>query len=356
MYQTMNFYVPHITFGIGAAQKTGEFVGQFHASRALIVCDKGVRAAGVVDGIEASLHKAGISTVIFDRVIQDPTMEVVDEAAAVGKQEKVDLVVAVGGGSTMDTAKTARMLMTNEGSCADFTVPVKGFAPFEKYGIPMIAIPTTSGTGSEVTCVSVVTDIKIHQKLAVGDFQKMPVDFTILDPETAVGLPAGPTAACGMDVMGHALESYLSQIATPFTDAMSIQAFALAVQALPKAVENGKDLQARSDMMLASTMAGIGVGNSNAHLGHGMGHAMGAAWHIPHGVAIGLALPYVLEHVCAHMPEKARKVAAIFGCDLKTDASPEDVRDAVVAAMYKLLDQVGIPKASQLGKGLKDLD
>lgn len=356
MYQTMNFYVPHIVFGVGLSKKTGEFAGQFSATKALIICDKGVRRAGVVDGVEESLKTAGISTVIFDDVIPDPTLEVVDAAAAVGKKENVDLVVAVGGGSTIDTAKTARMLITNEGLCKEFVAPLKGFTPFENPGLPLIAIPTTSGTGSEVTCCSVVTDTKINQKLAVGDFQKMPVDFSILDPEVAVGLPSAPTAACGMDVMGHAAEAYLSQIATPFTDAMNIQAFEMAFHALPKAVANGTDLEARADMMIASTMAGIGVGNSNAHLGHGMAHAMGAAWHIPHGVAVGLALPYVFEHVCVHMPEKARKIAEIFGCNLDADATAEDVRDAVVEAMYHLLDQVGIPKASDLGKGMKDLD
>lgn len=209
----------------------------------------------------------------------------------------VDVVIAIGGGSVLDTGKAAKMLIPNGGLCIDSIAEIKGLYPFEKAGLPLIAIPTTSGTGSEVTPCSVVTDTARNRKVMVADFDKMFVEQTILDPELVQGLPAAITAACRMDVLSHATESYLSPFATPFTDAFNLYAIGLCRKSLPNAVHNGSDLDARVDMMIASTIAGAGVGNSNAHLGHGMAHAMGACWHLPHGIGCALALPYMFEHV-----------------------------------------------------------
>lgn len=356
MYNELHFYVPHVTFGQGLSKKTSTFVKKLGGSKALVVYDIGIKKAGIVDPITEALEADGITIVEFDKVMADPTTQVVDEATKTGITNHVDVVIAIGGGSVLDTAKAAKMLIPNGGLCLDFIAENKGVYPFEKAGLPLIAIPTTSGTGSEVTPCSVVTDTDRNQKVMVADFDKMFVDQTILDPELVQGLPASITAACGMDVLSHATEGYLSPFATPFTDAFNLHAIGLCRKSLPKAVKNGTDLDARADMMIASTIAGAGVGNANAHLGHGMAHAMGAGWHIPHGVGCALALPYMFEHVSEHQPKRARQIADAFGCIVPPNASPSDIKDILVAAIRSFNKEIGIPSAVALGKCIDDLE
>ena len=188
MFHNFTFFVPRTVFGVGESRRLSVYVKKLGAKKALVLYDMGVKKAGVVDPIIEALNKDGIETAVFDKVVADPTMESVDAAADLAVAEKVDILIAVGGGSTIDTGKTARMLVTNGGKAADYTVD-KGVDLFTKPGLPYIVVPTTSGTGSEVTFSSVLTNTELDRKVAVRDFQKMPVDYAVLDPETVLTVP-----------------------------------------------------------------------------------------------------------------------------------------------------------------------
>jgi alcohol dehydrogenase class IV len=356
MFKDFTFFVPRLVFGIGSSKKLSELAKKLGCSRALCIYDKGVKSAGVIDPIIAALNDGGISTVETDEVMPDPSMDLVDKVAKLGRDEKVDIVIAIGGGSSIDTGKTARMLMTNPGKASDYIVDY-GVDLFKEKGLPYIVVPTTAGTGSEVTFSSVLTDTEKDRKVAVRDFIKMPVDYAVLDPEVTIALPPKITAACGMDVLTHATEAFLKPTASPLGDAMNIYATEMCMGSLEEAVKNGRNIEARARMMIASTMAGIGMASSGVHLAHGMAHAMGTAWHLSHGVACALALPYMFEHVCEMMPEKTKKLAKAMGIDLDEDVSPKDAKDVLVNRTRELSSAIGIPTAKELGLTVeKDLD
>ena len=348
MFRNFTFYIPRTVFGVGESKKLSIYVKKLGGTKALVLFDQGVKKAGVVEPIIAALNADGIETAVFDQVVADPSMESVDAAAECAIKEKVDILIAVGGGSTIDTGKTARMLVTNGGRAADYTVD-KGVDLFTKPGLPYIVVPTTSGTGSEVTFSSVLTNTEIDRKVAVRDFQKMPVDFAILDPETVLTVPPSVTASCGMDVLTHAAEAYLKPTATPFSDAINLYAVELCMQNLEKAVKDGSDIEARANMMIACTMAGAGIASCGLHLGHGMAQAMGAIWHQPHGVTCAWALPYVYEHVCELMPEKSKMLAKAYGIQLSGEESPAEVKDLLFNETWALNKRIGIPTLKEKG-------
>jgi len=356
MFKDFTFFVPRCIFGVGCSKKLSVQAKKLGCTKALVIYDKGVKTAGVINPIVAALNKDGILTVETDEVMPDPSMELVDKTAKLGRDEKVDLVIAIGGGSSIDTGKTARMLITNPGKAIDYTVD-HGVDLFKEKGLPYIAVPTTSGTGSEVTFSSVLTDTDTERKVAVRDFIKMPVDYAVLDPEVTISVPPHITAACGMDVLTHAAEAYLKPTATPFSDAMNIYAVEMCMNNLEEAVKNGKNIEARGQMMIAATMAGIGIASCGLHLGHGMAHALGAAWNLNHGIGCALALPYTFEHVCEMMPEKTKILAKAMSINLAVDATPSEAKNAVVERTWALSKSIGIPTARELGKTVeKDLD
>ena len=348
MFHNFTFFVPRTVFGVGESRRLSVYVKKLGAKKALVLYDMAVKKAGVVDPIIEALNKDGIETAVFDKVVADPTMESVDAAADLAVAEKVDILIAVGGGSTIDTGKTARMLVTNGGKAADYTVD-KGVDLFTKPGLPYIVVPTTSGTGSEVTFSSVLTNTELDRKVAVRDFQKMPVDYAVLDPETVLTVPPSVTAACGMDVLTHAAEAFLKPSATPFSDAINLYAVELCMQNLETAVKNGSDIEARANMMIACTMAGAGIASCGLHLGHGMAQAMGALWHQPHGITCAWALPYVYEHVCELMPEKSRQLAKAYGIGLNGSETPSEVKDLLFQATWALNKRIGIPTLADRG-------
>ena len=284
---------PPAHFGAGAIHKLGPLLGATGCSAAVIVTDAGLLATPVIATVRAALDEAGIPAVVFSGVHANPTT---DDLAA-GAELVADLalasratLVAVGGGSSIDAAKGIALAAVNveRGRDLDYR------NDFAQPGLPIVAVPTTAGTGAETNAFGVVTDPLTRRKFYVGHASTMPA-AAILDPELTVGLPPAATAATGVDALTHAIESYLSIRANPWSDGIALQVIAMARAHLARSVADGADLEARSAMLLASHMAGIGMGTTGLGLAHAIGHAIGGRHDLPHGVTLAMVLPQVLR-------------------------------------------------------------
>lgn len=343
----MSYEVSHLTpalFGEGVYLQTGEKLKQFGAAKVLCVYDKGIKAAGVADKVIDNIKAAGIQVFEYDGVVADPPDTTVDEAAAIGRKENVDAIVGLGGGSSLDTAKAVNVLMGNPGSLAQYfnpTVP-------QKPGKVLVLIPTTSGTGAEVTKVAVISNSQAGTKS--GTMSKATTaDLAIIDPALTLGLPAGITAPTGMDTFSHAVESYTSANENAMSDILSIDAMTQVVKYLPIAVNEGSNIEARTQMSFACLCAGYAFGDTGVHFGHAIAHTIGAKYHIAHGTLCAVALPIVMEYVCDVKPDRVRKIGEILGVVLAADLSSQEIGAAVAEAIRKLNKQVGIKTLKELG-------
>ena len=275
---------PTIIYGKGTVTSVGEQAARF-GKKAVLVCGKGsLRKSGVLDIIVSSLEKAGVSCAVYDRVGSDPTTSDVDGGAAFAKENGCDVIVAAGGGSPLDAAKGIGMLLTNGGKVTDY----EKTAP-EKESLPIIAIPTTAGTGSEATRYSVITDTDRNIKMLLSTDGIIP-KAAILDFAITKSLPPFMTAATGMDALTHAIESYINVNASPMTKMYSLEAIRLISKSLIPAVLDGRNEQAREDMLLAALYAGIAICSAPTALVHSMSRPLGAWFHIPHGLANAMLL------------------------------------------------------------------
>lgn len=332
-----------------SGEQTGELIADLGCKKILCVHGRVVKKTGMLEPIIQSLVDNGIEVVEYEDVVPDPPIDVVERGAEFARASGVDGILAVGGGSAMDTAKAINILLGNGGSIVDYL----GVDCVQKHGLPMIAIPTTSGTGSEVTSVSVISDPENCRKFFCAG-KNIFFDLAILDPVLTYGLSASSTAATGMDALAHAVESMTSILSTPVTEPLAEQAIRLICKNLPIVCENGQDEDARSEMMLASTMAGMAFNNTFLHLGHSMAHVMGAHWHITHGVACALALPYAVEHVAKGCPEQIVKVGQAMGLTMSGDAEVDG--KAVADAIRALSRRIGIPTLTEAGGKQEELN
>ena len=239
------FVSSDVTFGKDAAKELPRILKEFKAKNVMVVYDAGVKMAGIAEKVLAEVEKADVKVVVFDGVIPNPTNEVVEEAAEIAQKENIDVFVAVGGGSSIDLTKAVNILMTNPGPIGQYG----GIGLVKEPVLPLIAIPTTAGTSSEITNVVALTDTKAVCKYVIID-NKIVADKVIADPEFTKTMPAGVTAATGMDAITHAVESYISNMSTALTEYHSIKALQIFHEYLPKAVANGSDMEAREKMML----------------------------------------------------------------------------------------------------------
>jgi acyl-CoA reductase-like NAD-dependent aldehyde dehydrogenase/alcohol dehydrogenase class IV len=292
-------------------------------SRALVVTDAGVSAAGLVARLTDLLGSRVAA--VYDKVPQDSGMAVVDAVADLGRAHDVDVVVSLGGGSCIDTAKAAAAALGN-GWRAIETV---GMNHLVKPPMPHVAIPTTAGTGSEVTNVAVIKNERARTKAYVLDARITP-ELTILDPTLLVGLPPRMTAATGMDALTHAIEAYTARIANPMSDAQALHAIRLIVRWLPKAVATGDDLEARSHLQTAATLAGWSISSSNVGLVHAMSHTIGARHGVPHGIGNGILLPHVMRFNAGLRSAAARLADVAVALGVPVDPAAKD--DAAAAA------------------------
>lgn len=338
---------PEMIFGANSSLTAGTTLKKLGCTKVICVYDKGVKAAGLVDKIVKAIESEGIEVVHFDGVVADPPDTVVNEAGEIGRKEKVNGIIAIGGGSSMDTAKGINILLSNPGSITQYGV---GTA-YNPSRTPMVMIPTTAGTGSEVTIMGVITSSAEHRKTIIYG-EGCTANVAILDPALTLGLPAYPTAATGMDALAHAAESITCKNNWNEYSAMFAEkAIALVVKYLPIVVADGSNVEARENMMLAATYAGIAFTDASVHMGHGIGHSLGAKFHIPHGTACAIALPSVMKFLSAAWQEKVKRVGKAMGLNFKDDVTAEEIGKSVSDAMFKLSTTVGIPTLQELKIG-----
>jgi len=347
MYNSFEFLAPRCIFGEGATRRIPEILANYNVKKLMAIYDKGVQAAGIVDPILNDIRNAGYEVIEFDAVNPDPDQVMVEKAADIAKKAGVELFIAIGGGSSLDTVKGACVLQTNPGKLADYAGVnlVKNACP------PWFAVPTTSGTGSEVTALGIFSDFELQKKYMVKDLVKLPAACAFMDPNLVLGLPGPITAATGMDALSHAVEGYTIPRNNPACDAFNLDAIRRIFKWLPIAVTDGRNIEARGEMMLASTLAGLGFANTSLHIGHAFGHALGACLHIPHGVACTLSLPYAMRHAGEVMPiERLKNIAEAMGISLANQERSQLIDDCV-NAIKSLGKQIGIQTITELGFG-----
>lgn len=343
------FVSSDVTFGKDAAKELPRILKEFKAKNVMVVYDAGVKMAGIAEKVLAEVEKADVKVTVFDGVIPNPTNEVVEEAAEIAQRENIDVFVAVGGGSSIDLTKAVNILMTNPGPIGQYG----GIGLVKEPVLPLIAIPTTAGTSSEITNVVALTDTKAVCKYVIID-NKIVADKVIADPEFTKTMPAGVTAATGMDAITHAVESYISNMSTALTEYHSIKALQIFHEYLPKAVANGFDMEAREKMMLGCLIAGFGFSNANLGLVHGIAHTLSAHFHLAHGVANATVLPYVMEYNADSCPEKMVDLAKAI--NLPVSGELEKDKYLLSKELLKMTKTVGIKTLSELGVEEKDFE
>ncbi|MBN2240164.1 MAG: iron-containing alcohol dehydrogenase [Dehalococcoidales bacterium] len=302
----INFGTP-VLFGVDTSLKTGEQLKMMGATKALFVYDQGIKKAGIPDKIIEAVKAAGIEVAVYEDVKADPPISTLEQGAEIGRKAGSDSVVAIGGGSSMDTAKGIALLLTNPSPLKQYMAPG---GPRPKPYATLITIPTTSGTGSEVTQVAVLTDDETHKKGGIGGIR---ANLAIVDPVLAKGMPPVITADTGLDALVHAIESVTANMATMMSEIVGERAISLIWEYLPKAVKDGNDIEARSKMSFAAMIAGFGFDNSMTHLPHSVGHTLGSLFHIPHGNACGIILPEAIEWISETVPDQVKKVGKAMG-------------------------------------------
>lgn len=347
---SFHFFVrSNITFGRGAIEQLPEMIRNYGIKNIMVVYDNGVKAAGIADKVLEQIEKTGVSYIIFDRVIPNPTNEVVEEAAALAKEKEIDGFVAVGGGSSIDLAKAVNVLMTNPGTIGQYG----GMNMVKNACLPFIAIPTTAGTSSEITNVSALIDTEKVIKYVVIDNHIVPTDV-IADPDFTRTVPAGVTAATGMDAITHAVESYISNEATPLTEYNSLKGLQILYENLPKVVADGTDMEAREQMMLGCIITGFGFSNANLGLVHGIAHTLSAHFGLAHGMANATVLPYVMEYNAQSCPEKMIQLAQAIGIEMS--GKKEEDQYALAEELKKLIKKLQIKTLSEQGIKEEDFD
>ena len=327
--------LPRLVYGCGEVERVGELVLESQGRRILLVTDPGVVAAGHAERVEKSLKKAGIDYAIYDRVRENPTTEDVNECVAAACRERIDFLIGLGGGSSMDTAKGCNFLFTNGGEMKDYWGTGKATLPM----LPMIAIPTTAGTGSECQSYALIADEKTHRKMACGD-TKAAAKVALLDPELTLSQPTKVKACTGVDALAHALESAVTLRQTPMSRIWSREAFRLIARSLSRVLSDGADMSARGEMMLGAAYSGLAIENSMLGAAHSAANPLTADYGIVHGQAVGLMLPRVIAFN-AECPE-AREIyleLVSIGKLSADESDPELSIRELVAYVDRVLEQ-----------------
>lgn len=332
--------VPEIIFGGGAVQRIGKEAKKRGGSKALLISDEGIKRAGLLKEVEECLAREGLKVTIFDKVEPEPWVETADEAGGIAKGNNCNLIIGMGGGSSMDIAKAAAVLATNEGKAENY----QGLNKIPKPGLTKIMVPTTAGTGSEVTFTAVLSNREPKGKAGINSPYLFP-ELALLDPLLTLSAPPAITASTGMDALTHAIEAYTSLQATAITDALALKAIELLAQNLRRAVSKGGDIEVRENMLLGSLLAGMALANAGVGAVHALAYPLGGLYRIPHGVANGLMLPYVMEFNLEKSLEKFARVARAMEEEIE-GLSPLEAAQRAVEAVNKLSQ--GIPVARKI--------
>jgi choline dehydrogenase len=330
-----------LVHGPGAVASLADECRALGITRPLLVTDPGVAAAGLVDRVQPQLN----GVVVFDEVRPNPDIELVDRAADVYRENGCDGLVGLGGGSSLDTAKSIGVVARHGGSIARYEW---GKDPIEQRIPPLVAIPTTAGTGSEVTLWAVITDHGRQLKFNVGGTPLIGAHVALIDPELMVGLPSAVTAATGMDALSHAIECFTCDYHQPFNDAVALHAIELVGRWLRVAVADGGNLEARTQMAHAATLGGMAYGTESAGAAHAMSQSAGGVHDCPHGALTARVLGPVCEYNIAAAPERYARIAQGLGIDT-SGMDDLEAAQAGVEEVYRLTEDVGIPSMEELG-------
>ena len=338
------FRMPQVVFyGNDALKNLGEQAALL-GKKALIISDRIMEKMGNLEKCQNYLEEAGVSYTSYTEVNTEPTDVHVSEALTIFQEEHCDLIVAIGGGSCLDVAKAVAVVATNGGYIGDY---MGGKKPIKKKPIPFITIPTTAGTGSEVTSVTVIANTKEDIKMMIKDPAFIPT-VAIVDPILTYSAPPSVTAATGVDALCHALEAYISRVSQPLTDHLALSAIEMIMNNLRAAYRNGADGEAREKMALASMQAGLAFTNASVTLVHGMSRPIGALFHVPHGISNAMLLPPILEFTKESSIERLAVIGRILRPDLKA-LQNEEIANVVVNEIKKLCNDLNIPNMKTYG-------
>lgn len=338
-------------FGKGAIEKIAEEATKRGFKKALVITDKGLMEAGVATRVTAILDQANLSYEVFDGIVPNPSIEEVQAGIVAFNQAEADYLVAVGGGSPIDTAKAIGIIITNP-EYADVR-SLEGEVATKNPSVPILAVPTTSGTAAEVTINYVITDKERQRKFVCVDPHDIPV-VAFVDSNMMMGMPTALCAATGMDALTHAIEGYITKGAWELTDMMHLKAIEIIGRSLRASVKGQQS--AREEMALAQYIAGMGFSNVGLGLVHGMAHPLSAWYDVPHGVACASLLPDVMDYNKEQTGEKYRDIACALEVTGAASLSLTEVREAAVAAVRQLGKDVGIPQnITELGVKADDI-
>src|SRR6266853_1402094 len=336
---------------LGAIKELGTEASLLGIRRPLLVTDAGVKAAGLLDVALEALRGSDVEPVVFDKVKANPGVELVDAGAAEYRAQGCDGLVAIGGGSSMDTAKGIGVVAVHDGSIVDYEW---GHSPIRSRIPPMIAVPTTAGTGSEVTLWAVITDPKRKIKFNVGGTPNIASWVALIDPELSVRLPAPVTAGTGMDALAHAVECFTMVYYQPFTDAVALMAMEYVARYLRVAYSQANNLEARYHMSAAAMLAGLAYGTDSAGAAHAMSQTAGGVHDAPHGALTARLLGPVMEYNHAGEPERFARMATAFGIDTR-GVSTWRAAEMAVEYVHQLTKDVDIMGMQELGFSAEEI-
>lgn len=350
--QIYSFFMPNINLmGFDAAQKVGEQTKIFGGRKALIVTDKNLNKSGIPDNIKNNIEQSGVEALIWDGTDPNPTDKNVQDGVECYIQNDCNIIVSVGGGSPHDCAKGIRLIIDNGGHIRDY----EGLDKSTKSTTPLVSVNTTAGTAAEITRFCIITDTSRKVKMAIVDWRTTP-NVSINDPVLTRQMAPSLTAATGMDALTHAIESYVSTIATPATDSTALKAIKLISKWLLPAYANGDNLNAREQMVYAQFLAGIAFNNASLGVVHSMAHQLGGFYDLPHGTCNAILLPHVCKFNMISNPERFAVIAEVFGeniCGLSEIEAAEKAIDAI----KRLIKNLNIPaNLSMLGVKEQDLE
>jgi alcohol dehydrogenase len=326
-----------LLYGPGSVERVGQLAAELKAKRVLLVTDRGIVSAGHARRVVNLLQKAGLAVFSFEDVQENPGTACVERCVEAARRSSIDMLIALGGGSSMDTAKGCNFILTNGGAMADYWGVGKATKPM----LPLIAIPTTGGTGSECQSYALITDERTHQKMACGD-PKAAARIAILDPELTLSQPPRVTACTGIDAIAHALESAVTLRRNPVSSVFSREAFRLTIAAMPRVLSSPEDLEARGGMLLGAAWAGTAIENSMLGAAHSAANPLTAHFGVTHGHAVGLMLPHVIRF-------NAEAPAAVeIYADLARAAGVVDSLDAaasIASRVESIMDLAGLPRS-----------
>ena len=345
------FKIPKkIIFENNSIDRAGGIIKSLFEGKALIITDEVMKKIGIFDRLKKSLENDNLDFEVFDNVSSEPLDSYVKEGLDFFKNKECKHIIALGGGSPIDTAKAISAMTINPGKISDY----KGLGMIKKKGVPLIAIPTTAGTGSEVTSFTVITDASANIKMLIGSEHIIP-DIAIIDPTLTFSCPPSLTAAVGIDALIHAIEAYISKKATPISDIFALEAIKLIYGNLRKAYISGNDKDAREKIMIGATLAGVAFGNSSVALVHGMSRPIGAHFHIPHGVSNAALLSTVMEFSYSSDTKRFADISRVIRINTSIE-DEEKVALKAVDLLTKLINDLKIPSLSELGVDKEKLE